>query len=65
MRTLIACVFSMLTAVAAADEWAAGLPVGTPFPTVEASDQTGVEGDFDSLKGRNGLLFLFNRSSDW
>tara|TARA_Y100001934_G_scaffold79489_1_gene98817 strand:+ start:602 stop:799 length:198 start_codon:yes stop_codon:yes gene_type:complete len=65
MRALIACALALLATVAAADEWAPGLPVGTPFPKVEALDQSGATRDFESLKGKNGLLYIFSRSSDW
>ena len=62
MRALIACASALLATVAAA---APGLPVGTPFPKVEALDQSGATRDFESLKGKNGLLYIFSRSSDW
>lgn len=65
MRMFVACLLTLAAAVAVANDWAPGLPTGTPFPRIQAVDHTGVEQNFESLKGRNGLLFMFNRSSDW
>ncbi len=52
-------------AVAETAEWAPGLPVGTPFPRIDALDHLGQARNFESLTGKSGLLYLFNRSSDW
>ena len=42
-----------------------GPSVGAQAPMLSANDQDGNLQDIDSLKGTNGLLFVFNRSVDW
>jgi len=42
-----------------------GPAIGTPLPPLRAQDQTGTWRDFDSLKGKRGLLLFMNRSADW
>ena len=42
-----------------------GPSVGTMAPLLAADDQNGKHQTLDSLKGTNGLLFVFNRSVDW
>src|ERR1700679_353174 len=42
-----------------------GLQPGVKIPTIQLKDQDGNDRSFDSLKGPNGLLLLFNRSADW
>ena len=42
-----------------------GPSVGTAAPLLAADDQNGNRQTLDSLKGTNGLLFVFNRSVDW
>ena len=42
-----------------------GPEVGQKIPAFSAVDQTGRVRDFDSLKGRKGLVLFFNRSVDW
>ena len=51
----------------AESEYAAawGPSVGSTTPLLAAADQTGKEQTLDTLKGTNGLLFVFNRSVDW
>ena len=51
----------------AQSEYAAawGPDVGTTAPMLSAADQDGNPQDLSSLKGSNGLLFVFNRSVDW
>jgi hypothetical protein len=34
-------------------------------PMLAAADQDGNQQTLDTLKGSNGLLFVFNRSVDW
>ena len=48
-----------------AEEWAAGIPAGTPFPNINANDQDGQPWTNKELIGENGLVFFFVRSSDW
>ena len=43
--------------------WGPG--VGSQAPLLAATDQGGVHQTLDTLKGSNGLLFVFNRSVDW
>jgi hypothetical protein len=51
----------------AESEYAAawGPSVGTMAPMLAATDQDGNPQTLDTLKGPNGLLFVFNRSVDW
>jgi hypothetical protein len=42
-----------------------GPAVGAPLPPFEAPDQDGKRWDFESLRGKNGLLLNFNRSVVW
>ncbi len=51
----------------AESEYAAawGPSVGTTAPMLAADDQAGNPQTLDTLKGSNGLLFVFNRSVDW
>ena len=44
---------------------ARGPDVGTIAPMLSALDQHGKQQDLGTLKGSNGLLFVFNRSVDW
>lgn len=41
------------------------LKVGGKIPELSGADQFGKPQNFDSLKGRNGLVLLFFRSVDW
>ncbi len=61
---LISCLqFFLITPLHA--EWAAGIPTGTEFPQINAQDHTSRVRTNKSLIGEHGLLFFFNRSSDW
>ncbi len=42
-----------------------GPAVGAPLPPFEAPDQDGKRQDFESLRGKKGLLLNFNRSVVW
>lgn len=42
-----------------------GPSVGSKAPMLSALDQDGNHQNLESLKGTNGLLFVFNRSVDW
>lgn len=42
-----------------------GPSIGSTAPMLAALDQDGRRQDLESLKGANGLLFVFNRSVDW
>jgi len=46
-------------------EWAEDIPVGSPLPDIQATDQHGNPMDFSSLSGTNGLALFFNRSVVW
>ena len=46
-----------------AEAW--GPSIGTTAPLLAANDQDGKSQTLDTLKGSNGLLFVFNRSVDW
>jgi len=52
-------------AVRAADAPSSRLRVGTRIPELAGVDQLGKRQNFESLKGRNGLVLLFFRSADW
>ena len=67
-RSLITIALATMAHFAYADsEYAAawGPSVGTTAPLLAATDQDGMQQTFDTLKGANGLLFVFNRSVDW
>ena len=42
-----------------------GPSVGSTAPLLAANDQDGNHQTLETLKGSNGLLFVFNRSVDW
>lgn len=67
-RSLVAGALAGMTQLAFADsEYAAawGPSVGATAPMLEATDQDGQQQNLETLKGSNGLLFVFNRSVDW
>ncbi len=67
-RSLFATALAGLTQFAYADsEYAAawGPSIGSTAPMLSALDQGGNQQNLESLKGSNGLLFVFNRSVDW
>ena len=47
------------------EEKSPGPAVGERLPPFEAPDQDGKRQDFESLRGKNGLLLNFNRSVVW
>ena len=51
----------------AESEYAAawGPSVGAMAPMLAAADQEGKQQTLETMKGSNGLLFVFNRSVDW
>jgi peroxiredoxin len=42
-----------------------GPEIGTHIPQFTASDQTGKQQTFASLRGAKGLVLMFVRSADW
>lgn len=67
-RALLAgAIAGMAQFVSAESEYAAawGPSVGSTAPLLAATDQDGNQQTLDTLKGPNGLLFVFNRSVDW
>jgi hypothetical protein len=66
-RTVIAFALAGLAHLAYASEYADawGPSVGSEVPLLAANDQEGNRQTLDTLKGSNGLLFVFNRSVDW
>ena len=62
---LITLSMSFSSIALSAEEWAIGYPVGTSIAKIEAVDQFGQLREFNNLKGKNGLLLLFNRSTVW
>ncbi len=67
-RSVFAIALAMLTQLAYAEsDYAAawGPSIGSSAPMLSAVDQNDNHQDFESLKGSNGLLFVFNRSVDW
>ena len=67
MNWIAAAVLVLAAQFAQADEYAAawGPSVGSEAPMLAALDQSGKEQTFETLKGTNGLLIVFNRSVDW
>ncbi len=72
LRTLrhslvVGALATMAQFVYADSEYAAawGPGVGSTAPLLAANDQEGNKQTLDTLKGSNGLLFVFNRSVDW
>ncbi len=67
-RSLFAVALAGMTQFAVADsEYAAawGPSVGSMAPLLSANDQAGNLQTLETLRGSNGLLFVFNRSVDW
>lgn len=67
-RSLVVGALAGMAQLAFADsEYAAawGPGVGSMVPMLAATDQDGNQQTLDTLKGSNGLLFVFNRSVDW
>ena len=70
-RTTLAMLAAALFLVAPASSSCAatsrrGPEVGSEIPhSLAALDQNGRRQDFQSLKGKRGLLLLFSRSLDW
>ncbi len=48
-----------------ADLPGSNLKAGQRIPELSATDQFGKQQNFDSLKGRNGVVLVFFRSADW
>ncbi|MBQ73812.1 MAG: hypothetical protein CMQ20_02165 [Gammaproteobacteria bacterium] len=64
MRYLLFVTTVLLAQVSMA-EWAEKFPVGSSFPPIEAEDQHGKKWDRSGLLAKEGLVFLFNRSTTW
>ena len=65
---LLALTLLVFAQAALADsEYAAawGPAVGSTAPLLAANDQSGNHQTLETLRGTNGLLFVFNRSVDW
>lgn len=65
---LLACVAVSAQLVSEEDDsyvsqW--GPAIGTQLPDLEVKDPEGELRNFDQLKGSNGLVLVFVRSSDW
>lgn len=54
-----------LTSIVSGQQWAPGLPEGTPFPNINAIDQHGGTWTNKNLIDEKGLIYFFVRSSDW
>lgn len=65
--TLTAMLIALCQVATAESEYAAawGPSLGSTAPQLEALDQSGKPQNLETLKGSNGLLFVFNRSVDW
>lgn len=50
---------------AAQDGLAKGPRIGAPIPVIAAVDHHGAARDFQSLKGKQGLILIFSRSLRW
>ncbi|MEM7218193.1 MAG: hypothetical protein AAF515_07490 [Pseudomonadota bacterium] len=67
-RSLLTLAALLLVQQARGDsEYAAawGPDVGTQAPLLAALDQNSQPQNLETLRGDNGLLFVFNRSVDW
>lgn len=62
---LIPSLILIVAQAAAPDPQTLGPKVGETLPAFEARDQNGRTQTFASLKGPNGLVFVFFRSADW
>jgi len=58
-------VVALLATAGLAQAASTGLQPGARIPSFSLKDQRGLAQTFDSLKGPNGLVILFNRSADW
>ena len=71
LASMVAILFVLiLTSLSAQDGRGANAPgsrlwVGSKIPELAGVDQLGKRQNFESLKGRNGLVLLFFRSADW
>jgi len=65
LKNLICILPLIFSLQVGADEWAAEIVKGMPFPQISASDQTGKAWTSETLSGKNGYLLLFNRSVVW
>ena len=64
----LACAIVMACLVSAEDDSYAsqwGPAIGTQLPDLEVKGPEGESRNFDQLKGSNGLVLVFVRSSDW
>ena len=64
----LVCVAAMTQLVSGEDgsyasQW--GPAIGTQLPELEVKGPDGESRSFDQLKGSNGLVLVFVRSSDW
>lgn len=64
MRYFFVATLLLLAPVSFA-EWAEAVTVGSPFPNIQAVDQYGNKWNSAALKGEQGLLLFFNRSTLW
>jgi hypothetical protein len=63
---LIVMVFGLIGPAHAVDALSQGPKVGSKIPhALSANDQNSKMQNFDSLKGKNGLILFFTRSFDW
>ena len=62
---LISCLTFPVMTAAQDDNWAPGQPVGSMLPEFTLPDSTGTPREISSLRGSQGMLLLFNRSTDW
>ena len=65
MKILVFAVSLWLLSAVASAQQMPGLAAGKSAPTLQTPDQFGKEQTNASLMGRNGLVLLFFRSSDW
>ena len=65
LRLLAAGLLLVLGTAVQAESWASKLPVGSLFPDIVATDQSGKTWNRENMAGEQGLLILFNRSIVW
>ena len=64
----LACVAVIAQLVSAEDDSYAsqwGPAIGSQLPDLEVKNPEGESRNFDQMKGSNGLVLVFVRSSDW
>ena len=66
ISSLFALTLLLLTAAPQAEwVWAPEQPLGSTLPNFTTLDSTSKQRELNSLRGGNGIVLLFNRSTVW